>query len=259
MRISAISCLQDNYAYLLICDATKSCAVVDPSEGGPVLAEIEAQGLKVEAIWNTHHHFDHVGGNEAVLAKFPEAAVVAHESDKGRVPGQTVFAKQGDEVKVGQEVAASIIFNPGHTSGAISFFLKSPGAVFTGDTLFGGGCGRLFEGTGAQMHDSLSRLTQLPADTKVYCGHEYTASNLKFAAAAEPDNAEIAARAERVAALRDAGESTMGFTVAEELATNIFVRTEVATVRTSAEREESIGDKSPSEIFAALRRWKDRF
>ena len=109
MRIAAISCLQDNYAYLLICEKTETCAVVDPSEGGPVLAEIEKQGLTVAAIWNTHHHYDHVGGNEAVLAKFPDAVVVAHESDKGRVPGQTVFAKQGDEVTVGEEVKASII------------------------------------------------------------------------------------------------------------------------------------------------------
>jgi hydroxyacylglutathione hydrolase len=259
MRIAAISCLQDNYAYLLICEKTNTCAVVDPSEGGPVLAEIDKQGVRVAAIWNTHHHYDHVGGNEAVLAKFPDAAVVAHESDKGRVPGQTVFGTQGDEVQVGEEVKASIIFNPGHTSGAISYYLANPGAVFTGDTLFGGGCGRLFEGTGAEMHDSLTRLTELPPETKVFCGHEYTASNLKFAAAAEPDNAEISARAKRVAELREAGESTMGFTVAEELATNIFVRTGQATVQASAEREESTGDKSPAEIFSALRRWKDRF
>ncbi len=259
MRIAAISCLQDNYAYLLICEKTDSCAVVDPSEGGPVLAEIEKQGLSVAAIWNTHHHYDHVGGNEAVLAKFPDAVVVAHESDKGRVPGQTVFAKQGDEVEVGEEVKASVIFNPGHTSGAVSYYLDAPGAVFTGDTLFGGGCGRLFEGTGAEMLDSLTRLTELPTSTKVYCGHEYTASNLRFAAAAEPDNAEISARAERVAKQRDAGQSTMGFTVEEELATNIFVRTGQATVQASADREESTGDKTPAEIFAALRRWKDRF
>jgi hydroxyacylglutathione hydrolase len=141
----------------------------------------------------------------------------------------------------------------------VSYYLKDPGAVFTGDTLFGAGCGRLFEGTGAQMHDSLTRLTQLPAETKVYCGHEYTASNLKFAAAAEPDNGAIVARAKRVAEARDAGQPTMGFTVAEELATNIFVRTEVPTVSASAQREEDVGDGTPAEVFAALRRWKDRF
>lgn len=259
MRIVAIPCLQDNYAYLLVCEKTQTCAVVDPSEGGPVLAEIEKQGVTVAAIWNTHHHYDHVGGNKAVLAKFPDALVVAHESDKGRVPGQTVFAKQGDEVVVGEEVKASVIFNPGHTSGAVSYYLDTPGAVFTGDTLFGGGCGRLFEGTGAEMHDSLTRLTELPAATRIFCGHEYTASNLKFAAAVEPDNAEISARAKRVAELRAAGETTMGFTVEEELATNIFVRTGEATVQASAEREESTADKTQAEIFAALRRWKDRF
>jgi hydroxyacylglutathione hydrolase len=259
MRIDSISCLQDNYAYLLICEQTKSCAVVDPSEAGPVLAEIKAQGLRVEAIWNTHHHFDHVGGNEALLELFPEATVVGHESDKGRVPGQTLFAVQGDSVAVGEEVKASIIFNPGHTTGAISYYLEEPGAVFTGDTLFAAGCGRLFEGTIDQMHDSLTRLTELPPETKVYCGHEYTQSNLRFAAAVEPDNAEIQARAERVAAQREAGESTMGFTVSEERATNIFVRTAEPVVRAAAEREEEIGDGRPAEIFGALRRWKDRF
>lgn len=259
MRIAAIACLQDNYAYLLVCEKTQTCAVVDPSEAGPVLAEVKSQGLKVGAIWNTHHHYDHVGGNEALLAEFPDALVVGHESDKGRVPGQSVFANDGDEVQVGEEVSAAVIFNPGHTTGAISYYLKDPGAVFTGDTLFAAGCGRTFEGTGAQMHASLTRLTSLPGPTKVYCGHEYTASNLAFAAAVEPDNAAIVARAKVVAAQRDAGETTMGFTVAEELATNVFVRTGQSTVLSSAASKEDVGASSPAEVFTALRRWKDRF
>lgn len=259
MRIVAIACLQDNYAYLLVCEKTQICAVVDPSEAGPVLAEVKSQGLKVAAIWNTHHHYDHVGGNEALVAEFPDALVVGHESDKGRVPGQNVFVNDGDEVQVGEEVSATIIFNPGHTSGAISYYLKNPGAVFTGDTLFAAGCGRTFEGTGAQMHASLTRLTSLPVDTKVYCGHEYTAGNLKFAAEVEPDNVEIPKRAQVVAKQRKAGEATMGFTVAEELATNVFVRTGQATVVASAASEEEVGARTPAEVFTALRRWKDRF
>lgn len=259
MRIAAIACLQDNYAYLLVCEKTQTCAVVDPSAAEPVLEEVKLQGLKVAAIWNTHHHYDHVGGNSAILAEFPGATVVAHESDKGRVPEQSVFAKDGDEVQVGEEVVAKIIFNPGHTSGAISYYLENPGAVFTGDTLFAAGCGRLFEGTGAEMYESLTRLTSLPRDTKVFCGHEYTAANLKFAAAVEPDNAAISDRAKRVATQREAGETTMGFTVGEELATNIFVRVGEATVAASAAKEEEVGGSTPPEIFAALRRWKDRF
>ena len=232
---------------------------MDPSEAAPVLAEIKAQGVSVAAIWNTHHHYDHVGGNEAILKLFPAAQVVAHASDKTRVPGQTVFAVQDEQVRVGGEIQADIIFNPGHTSGAVSYYIKDPGLVFTGDTLFAAGCGRLFEGTAAQMHDSLTRLTALPADTRVYCGHEYTQANLRFAAAVEPDNAEISARARRVSELRHAGESSMGFRIAEELATNVFVRTQEPSVLASVQREESTGDSSPAEIFAALRFWKDRF
>lgn len=238
-RVVTIPCLKDNYAYLVVCRATGRAAVVDPSEGPPVLEAIGREGVTLGAIWNTHHHHDHVGGNEEVAAAHPGVEVVAHVSDRGRVPGQTHFVDMGDQVAIG-ELRASLLFNPGHTRGAVSYHLAGA-ALFTGDTLFAAGCGRVFEGTHAEMHASLQRLATLPPETVVYCGHEYTASNLKFAAAAEPDNIAVAERAARVAVLRDRGAPTMGFTLADEHATNPFVRAATA------------------ERFAELRAWKDRF
>ncbi|HWM87702.1 MAG TPA: hydroxyacylglutathione hydrolase [Kofleriaceae bacterium] len=240
MRIVSIPCLKDNYAYLVICEATRRAAVVDPSEAAPVLAAVRQQGVELEAIWNTHHHWDHTGGNQELVTAVGGIEVVAHESDKGRVPAQTRFVSQGDTVSIGQ-VVAEIIFNPGHTSGAISFHIPDPGAVFTGDTLFGAGCGRLFEGTPADMHASLTKLAALPGHTSVYCGHEYTESNLVFAAEAEQDNPAIAERRARVAALRKQGQPSVPFTMAEEVATNPFVR---------AGSVERLGE---------LRKWKDDF
>ena len=177
MRTVAISCLRDNYAYLVICDETKTAAVVDPSASAPVLEAMARESdIELTAIWNTHHHWDHTGGNEGLLADKPELRVVGHVSDKGRVPGQTEFVDDGDVIAVGN-IKAQIIFNPGHTSGAISYHIEEPAMVFTGDTLFGAGCGRLFEGTQEQMHASISRLGALPDQTVVFCGHEYTANN----------------------------------------------------------------------------------
>jgi hydroxyacylglutathione hydrolase len=240
MRIVSIPCLTDNYAYLVICEATQRAAIVDPSEAAPVLAAVRQHGVELAAIWNTHHHWDHTGGNQELVTAVRGLEVVGHESDRGRVPAQTVFASEGDTVSVGQ-VRASIIHNPGHTTGAISFHIADPGAVFTGDTMFCAGCGRLFEGTPADMHDSLTKLAALPGDTKVYCGHEYTEKNLVFAAEADKDNPAIAERIARVAELRAKGQPSVPSTMAEEKATNPFVRAG------SADR------------LGELRAWKDRF
>ncbi|HLU67589.1 MAG TPA: hydroxyacylglutathione hydrolase [Kofleriaceae bacterium] len=243
MKIVPIPCLADNYAYLVICPDTGQAAVVDPSEAAPVRDAVAREGVQLRAIWNTHHHWDHVGGNQELLAAHPDLEVVAHVSDQGRVPGQTRGVDQADEIALGS-LTAAIVHNPGHTRGAISYVVRGaggPAAVFTGDTLFGAGCGRLFEGTPTDMHASLGKLAALPPDTRVYCGHEYTASNLAFAAAAEPKNAEVAARRAAVDELRGRGEPTVPFTMADELATNPFVRAG------SAER------------LGELRAWKDRF
>jgi hydroxyacylglutathione hydrolase len=262
MRIVPIACLKDNYAYLVICEATRSAAVVDPSEAGPVLAAVQREDVTLAAIWQTHHHWDHVGGNQDLLRAHPGLEVVGHASDQGRIPGQTTLLEDGAEVAVG-EVRARIIHNPGHTSGAISYHVAGAeaghGAVFTGDTLFLAGCGRLFEGSPAQMHTSLTRLAALPDETRVYCGHEYTASNLRFAAAVEPHNEAVQARAHTVERMRAAGAPSVPGTMADERATNPFLRVDLPAVAAAARAAEPAASDAPVEIFAALRRWKDRF
>ncbi len=259
MRIVPIPCLKDNYAYLVVCETTNTAAIVDPSEVEPVLEAVARERVTLTAIWNTHHHWDHTGGNKGLLAAHPQLAVIGHSSDKGRVPGQTEFVEDGDTVELGSEVSARIIFNPGHTSGAISFYLAAHKAVFTGDTLFLSGCGRMFEGTPPQMQGSLRRLRDLPEDTKVYCGHEYTAANLRFAAAVEPDNAAIAARAAEVAATRERGAPTVPGTIADERATNPFLRTDEAAVIAAVRAKDAAVGATEADIFGALRGWKDSF
>ncbi|MGE5186359.1 MAG: hydroxyacylglutathione hydrolase [Acidobacteriota bacterium] len=219
MRVAVVPCLKDNFAYLVI-DAGRA-AVVDPGEAAPVEAALAREGVQLAAIWLTHHHWDHVGGVKDLVAAHPGVEVVAHEHDRERSPCVTHLVKDGDEVTLGA-LRASIIHNPGHTLGAISYVVD--GCVFTGDTLFGAGCGRLFEGSAEMMHASLQRLAALPPATRVYFGHEYTAANLRYAAVAEPENAQIAQRAGSLAT--PSTPSRIG----DELATNPFVRApDVAT------------------------------
>jgi hydroxyacylglutathione hydrolase len=253
MRIVPVPCLEDNYAYLVVCEATNRAAVVDPSEAEPVLAAAKTEGVTLVAIWNTHHHWDHTGGNEALVAALPDLEVIGHVSDEARIPKWTRLVDEGSEVTVGDEVTAEIIFNPGHTTGAISYWIRSAPAVFTGDTLFLAGCGRMFEGTPPMMHESLSKLAALPEDTRVYCGHEYTAANLKFAAAVEPDNRDIAALRESVATPSVPG------TIAMERKTNPFLRVSAPGVAERVSEHQRPKDDSPAELFGAMRRWKDGF
>lgn len=265
MRIVPVPCLEDNYAYLVICEATASAAVIDPSEAAPVLEAVEREGVALKAIWNTHHHWDHVGGNKELVARLPHLEVIGHASDRERIPGHTSAVEDGDEVRMGEELSAAIVFNPGHTSGAISFYLAAHEAVFTGDTLFLAGCGRLFEGTPAQMHASLERLAAMPPATRVYCGHEYTGANLRFAAAVEPENEAVRARLAEVEALRADDTFSVPGTIAAERATNPFVRTGEPAVRAAARQAAAAGDAAAIDdaagaaVFAALRRWKDTF
>jgi hydroxyacylglutathione hydrolase len=259
MRIVPVPCLKDNYAYLVICERTNRAAVVDPSEAAPVRAAAEREQVVLAAIWNTHHHWDHTGGNAELAAALPGLEVVAHVSDRGRVPAQTREVDEGDTVELGDEVRAAILFNPGHTTGAISYHVAAGPALFTGDTLFAAGCGRLFEGTPAMMHASLSKLAALPGATQVYCGHEYTAGNLRFAAAVEPANPAIAERAAEVARRLAAGRPSIPSTMAEELATNPFLRSADPAVVAAARAHDPGAGDAPVEVFAAVRRWKDGF
>lgn len=251
MRVIPVPCLSDNYAYLVAADGARDAVVVDPSEAEPVIEALEREGLSLIAILNTHHHYDHVGGNEDLLDRFGAMPVYAHASDKGRVPHQTDLVEEGRSFSV-----AGLTFQPlhvpGHTLGAVAYCVED--AVFTGDTLFVAGCGRLFEGTPEQMHTSLSgKLGKLPPATRVYCGHEYTMSNLRFAASVEPSSAAVAAKLAAATATRERGEPTVPSTIGEELAVNPFLRCGEPAVRAR------FGGDSEVLVFAAVRSAKDNF
>jgi hydroxyacylglutathione hydrolase len=250
MRVVSVPCLKDNFAYLVI-DHDGRCAVVDPGEAAPVEAALAREHAQLVAVWATHHHPDHVGGVPALVASHPGIEVVVGAIDAPRTPNVTRTVEDGDEVALGT-LRARCIHNPGHTLGATSFVVD--GCAFTGDTLFGGGCGRVFEGDAAMMHQSLMRLAALPPETRVYFGHEYTASNLKFAAAVEPDNAQVA---ERARALRAPETPSTPSTIADERATNPFLRSAEPGVIAAAGSRGAAGD--PVSVFAAVRAWKDNF
>ncbi len=261
MRVVTIPCLGDNYAYLAICEKTNSAAVVDPADAEPVLAAAAREQVTLRAIWNTHHHYDHTGGNKDLLDELSELEVVAHTSDQGRVPGQTTFADDGDVLAIGKEIRAEVIHNPGHTRGGISYYMADHHVIFTGDTLFAGGCGRLFEGSAEEMHASLMRLASLPGNTEIYCGHEYTAANLRFAIQVEPNSPALSERRKMIDIQLGKGQPTVPSTIAGERATNPFLRAAFPEVVEAArKREAGLGaDPDPARVFAAIRRWKDRF
>src|SRR5258705_1068179 len=233
LRVERVPPLRDNYTYLIVCGSSGEAAVVDAPEEAPVVARAEALGVQVTKILSTHHHPDHSQANPA-LAKRYGAPVYGHRSDEGRLPGQTHKLEEGDTVSVGRE-QARILFIPAHTRGHIAYVFDDAQAVFCGDTLFAAGCGRLFEGTPEMMYEALCvKLAALPDTTRVYCGHEYTASNLRFAAHVEPDNTAVKAMAERVARIRanaaadwhDATPAEMSIpsTIGDERAINPFMR-----------------------------------
>lgn len=257
MRIVPVPVLLDNYAYLVIADGG-AAAVVDPSEAKPVLAAAERERADLQAIWNTHHHWDHVGGNRDLLLARPTLAVHGYAGDRARIPGITNPVEDGQEFDFAG-LAVRVMFIPAHTSGHIAYHLQSERAVFTGDTLFAGGCGRLFEGDAGMMVASLGRLTTLPPETRVFCGHEYTEKNLRFALTLEPGNAALASKYQRVKAQTERGEPTVPTTVGEELATNPFLRSD------SPELRESIRKRFPGSavdrvtVFARTRELKDAF
>jgi hydroxyacylglutathione hydrolase len=256
MRVLPIPCLKDNYAYLLV-DAERKGVVVDPSEVGPVENALRAEGVELAGIWLTHHHFDHVGGVEGLCASRGALPVLgsAYDLEHGRIPRQTRGLSEGDTLTwAGSEVSIHEI--PGHTLGAIAYVVA--GCLFSGDTLFIAGCGRVFEGTMPMMQSSLAKLRALAADTRVYCGHEYTVANLRFARAVEPDAAAIAERAAWAARLRERGEPTTGAPLRDELATNPFLRWDAPAVIARA-REWGSGSDDPGSVFGALRKAKDSF
>jgi len=252
--------LLDNYAYLLIAEDGRDCAVVDVADAGPVLEEAAKRKLQITTVLSTHHHFDHVGGNQDLAsARAPEGVeVVGYAGDADRIPGLTRGVDDGERFDVCGS-SAEAIFIPAHTSGHLAYYFESERTVFTGDTLFAGGCGRLFEGDAAQMMQSLARLAALPDDTLIYCGHEYTQANLEFAAMLEPGNQELARRRQEVAELIAQGRPSVPTTIAIEKATNPFLRCDSEELRVSVvERCGEIAADGTS-VFAATRKLKDEF
>jgi hydroxyacylglutathione hydrolase len=257
MDVIPVPVLADNYSYLVIDPRTNEAGVVDCADADPVLAEVERRGVRLTCILATHHHWDHVGGNETLLARH-RLRVYGNRDDAARIPGLTDGLGEGDEARVGT-LSARILFIPAHTSGHLAYYFSDAATVFTGDTLFAGGCGRLFEGDAAQMMASLKKLAGLPPPTRVYCGHEYTEKNLTFAATLEPGNSRLAEKRELVRRLRAAGKPTVPTTIDDELATNPFLRVTSAEIgATLRARYPDLGT-DPVAIFAKMRALKDAF
>jgi hydroxyacylglutathione hydrolase len=249
LKIESIACLKDNYAYLV--SDERLCAVVDPSEPEPIEAALRARGMKLTHILKTHHHWDHTGGN-AALKKAYGAVVVGPAKDRERIPAIDIGVKENQGWRFGEH-QVGILEVPAHTSGAIAFVF--PKAVFTGDTLFAMGCGRLFEGTPAMMHASLAKLASLPDDTEIYCGHEYTLNNARFALTLEPGNRDLQVRMKAVAARRAKGEPTMPSSIGLEKQTNPFLRTASEEIRATLK----MATADDVAVFAEIRRRKDAF
>jgi hydroxyacylglutathione hydrolase len=262
--IVPLPAFDDNYIWLLLDRTGRRAAVVDPGDAAPVLAALSERGLRLAAVLVTHHHADHVGGLPALRDAFPDAIV--HGPLATRAEGIDRRWCAGDVVELdGFDARFEVLEVPGHTLDHVAYFARRIGepdprpVLFCGDTLFAGGCGRVFEGTPAQMSASLARLAALPPETLVYCAHEYTASNLRFARAVEPGNAALAGRERDTAALRAAGRPTVPSTLALERATNPFLRAGDAEVRDAAAARLGRTPIDPVEVFAAIRQWKDGF
>lgn len=253
LHIEPVPAFKDNYFWLLV--RGKRAAIVDPGDAAPVEVRLEREGLDLDTIVVTHHHADHIGGVARLKARYG-ARVLGPVGET--IPGRDVALKEGDRVEV-LGVKMEVIDVPGHTSGHIAYFAPAEGLLFCGDTLFAAGCGRLFEGTPRQMHGSLAKLARLPGATRVYCAHEYTLANIRFARAVEPANAALAQREASCRDLRAQNIPTVPSTIAEELATNPFLRSDEASVRHAAETQERGAGADPVATFAAIREWKNRF
>jgi len=239
MKIQIIPCLQDNYAYLIINEENNTACVIDPSEADPIIEYLENNAIKLKFILNTHHHYDHVGGNKKLKEKYG-ASVVGYSGDKQRIPEIDILLSD-QETWIYESFEAKIIYIPGHTLGHICFYFYKEKSVFTGDTLFSLGCGRIFEGTYYQMFNSLMKLKELQEDTKVYCGHEYTKKNSYFCLAHDANNENLKTKVHLIDAKLKNGLPTIPSTIKDELECNIFLRT------------------SNVEAFAKLRDLKDSF
>lgn len=253
LEIEVLPAFSDNYIYLLRDPATNKVAVVDPGTADPVMAMLTARGWPLDMILLTHHHADHIGGVPMLKARYG-ADVVGPSADANRIPGLDRCVGESDRVALGNETAL-VYETHGHTRGHISFWFPDSGALFCGDTLFSLGCGRMFEGTASVMWSSMQKLRDLPDDTLIYCGHEYTESNARFAVTADPDNAELAERAAEVRSLRSQGSPTIPSRLGVEKQTNPFLRADVPALQAAI----GLAGDDPAAVFGELRARKDTF
>uniref|UniRef100_A0A0D9VTM9 hydroxyacylglutathione hydrolase n=1 Tax=Leersia perrieri TaxID=77586 RepID=A0A0D9VTM9_9ORYZ len=256
MKIVPVACLQDNYAYLIVDESTKSAAAVDPVEPEKVLAAAGEVGAHIDFVLTTHHHWDHAGGNEKMTQLVPGIKVYGGSLDN--VKGCTDQVENGIKLSLGKDIEILCLHTPCHTKGHISYYVTSKEgedpAVFTGDTLFIAGCGRFFEGTAEQMHQSLCvTLGSLPKPTRVYCGHEYTVQNLKFMLTVEPDNEKMKQKMEWAQKQREANQPTVPSTIGEEFEINTFMRVDLPEIQAK------FGAKSPVDAMREVRKIKDNW
>ncbi len=222
MRVEIIPCLQDNYSYLIIDESNKIASVVDPSEAKPIINFIEKENIDLKYILNTHHHFDHIGGNKDLKKKY-NSVVIGYKDDASRIPGIDILLKN-NQIWKADNFEAKIMHIPGHTTGHISFHFFKEKLIFTGDTLFSLGCGKIFEGTYQDMFDSLNQIKKLPQDTKIYCGHEYTLQNSKFCIKHDPENLNLKNKIVEIKKKLENNIPTIPSTIKDENECNIFLR-----------------------------------
>ena len=253
MKIEIIPCLKDNYSYVIIDENNKKTCVVDPSESEPIINFLEINNLKLNYILNTHHHYDHIGGNIELKKKY-KAKVVGFNKDYKRIPGIDTKLKDGDTWKE-DNFEAKVLHIPGHTLGHICFYFYNDNNLFTGDTLFSLGCGRIFEGTYQQMFSSLEKIKKLPPKTKIYCGHEYTLQNSKFCIQYDNKNQNLVKKIRDINEKLKKNKPTIPSTLEDELKNNIFLRSDNDNIKTSL----NIGGSSSLVTFSKLRDLKDNF
>jgi hydroxyacylglutathione hydrolase len=252
LELVTVPCLTDNYAYLIHNAATGVTALIDVPEAGPILAALQQRGWPLHHILITHHHDDHIQGTAAVVAA-TDAMVIGARADAHRLPPLDILVEEGDRLVCGE--AFHVLDVPGHTIGHIAYHFPASRLLFTADSLMAGGCGRLFEGTPAQMHESLAKLAALPPDTLICSGHEYTASNLRFAATLEPGNPQLTSRITEVAAKRARGEATVPVPLQLELDTNPYLRAHLPALKAAV----GLPDADDAMVFAEIRARKDKF
>lgn len=253
MEIVQIPVLADNYNYLLHDEDSGETAVIDPSLHTPILEALAERGWTLDKVFNTHHHWDHTDGNEALKAA-TGCTVYGYGADADRIPGLDVALNTSDHVSLGK-TGAELLFLPGHTKGHIAYYFADEKALFSGDVLFGAGCGRLFEGTPEQMYSSLQSLMTLPDDTRIFCGHEYTERNVNFALELEPGNEDLQTRKREVEKLRRGHKPTIPTSVALEKATNPFLRCGSDEIRANLR----VKGEGHMAVFTAMRARRDHF